>query len=519
MELGRVYDYVVVGTGVSSYSAVRYLVDKGKDVLVLDRGKTLEFVKSEKIRKFSSIHLKQVSEFDKEQLYQRIGQSDKSIRTLFGSDFPYDRGELQIEYSEDVRVRSSSSLGGFSKIWGATFLPMAFSDINLYPPSVGEEFLELFSEISREVGVIGEGMDLQAIFPSIPCTEGPRNDSKLQYKTRRMKSLLVDDSIGFAKLAVKGFASEKRFAEGCIKCNLCHVGCIYGHVWSSDKWFIHNLEKYSYKSVFVHSLESDVNGWRVRFLDSENQQGYAIGRRIILGAGPIGTSAILLRSKLGLNEIKIKDSQTYFCLGFSQENMSSISGRLPLAELISMQVQANNICSQLQIYGESPGLTSRFGMQLPNFLSRLPERLPKIISGRLVAALLYLDEEMSGSLKVTQSGGRVRVTNEINNLSDNLRKSIRKHNEKLGQLGIYFHPYLVRKLGIGEGNHIGASMPCTWNADELNSSEVIWSDSLGQPKGISGIHVVDASTLKRVPVGSQSLAIMANARRIARALD
>jgi choline dehydrogenase-like flavoprotein len=41
------------------------------------------------------------------------------------------------------------------------------------------------------------------------------------------------------------------------------------------------------------------------------------------------------------------------------------------------------------------------------------------------------------------------------------------------------------------------------------------SDALGRPRGLTKIHVVDASVLPEIPSGPVTLTIMANAHRIA----
>ena len=63
----------------------------------------------------------------------------------------------------------------------------------------------------------------------------------------------------------------------------------------------------------------------------------------------------------------------------------------------------------------------------------------------------------------------------------------------------------------GRGNHIGGTFPMKDKPGELEC------DTLGRLKGLSRVHIVDASVQPSIPATTITFGVMANAHRIAKA--
>jgi cholesterol oxidase len=95
----------------------------------------------------------------------------------------------------------------------------------------------------------------------------------------------------------------KRYAPGtCVHCGDCVIGCAHGAKKTLDKNYLAMAEGATIKPLsMVTHIEKDPNGaWRVHYLDvteGRRRKRQIIGKIVILAAGSIGSTEILLRSR------------------------------------------------------------------------------------------------------------------------------------------------------------------------------------------------------------------------------
>jgi choline dehydrogenase-like flavoprotein len=126
----------------------------------------------------------------------------------------------------------------------------------------------------------------------------------------------------------------------------------------------------------------------------------------------------------------------------------------------------------------------------------------------IIPAIGFLPSEVSGKLHIKSGNDeKIHVTYiENNQTTKYLRNADQNFNNLISKIGFFKIPLRYpKKIGIGVGVHIGASIP-------MGSNNV---DNYGQIPGFEDIHVVDASVLPRIFPGGHTLATMANAYRIA----
>lgn len=517
-----VHDFVVIGSGPNGSIAAHELVTAGASVVMIDAGQEPEDSLVAHLDNLAELPWSQWPEGTKMRLLA-TSASGIGPKTFFGSEFPYDRGTLGVDYG-NVKSRASAGIGGFSTVWGATMLPYLEGAWPVSLSMLWSPVLASAARVARIVGVAGETGPLDMIVPDVGVDHPLPSRSALTAAVRLASFSRQLDSggmegLGLPRLAVAPRVSASNPAAGCTSCGLCQIGCVYGHIWSSLVLLRSLVASSTFKHIegVVRSIGDNGRGpVAVLYEDRVTGATHQVNaRRVILAAGPIGTAAILLNSGVIQSGITLQDSQTLFVGGLLDSSLAVQEFNPTLAEGVSIGPGSTpNSYTHAQIYGPSEYLEGRLARTVP-FMRLAPRRLRSTVAGRLIVALVYLDGRESSKLLVHRNrDGIVRISARAGLNRTHIRNAIATHTRILAHVGARLLPLSAQVLPAGGGNHLGAGLPMQLEDGRVRPGSG-WSDTLGRPLGAGRVHVVDTTVLPSVEAGPVTLMSMANALRIA----
>ena len=288
-------------------------------------------------------------------------------------------------------------------------------------------------------------------------------------------------------------------------CGSCLNGCAWDAIWETkpiiDTW--HGQGRIDYlPGVYVEKLKEFENTIGINVKSSSMKDINLFAKKVIVAAGVIPTAAILLRSEI-VDNVKIKDSSTAFGVMFNFGIKKNERKHHNLSQFWVRSRDKNSFMAQ--IYPSSTEFTERIFSEFRTawllrwFIRPLLHRTNPLIS--------YVDDSHSGTLAMSVEKSRIIVS--VNSKpNNNFHKSELKKISKVFCKSRYLLPvFLTRFSNPGTGYHIGASM-----------SHGMLTNELGVPVGCKNIHIVDASVLPNVSIGSITPTVMCNATRIARSI-
>jgi ferredoxin len=470
--------YLIVGTGPTGVATGAALIDRGITPVFIDSGSFPEKNTLDKVH---------VDLGGNQTINLRKNVARK---TWFGDESIYvPHPGSTVSHEAGIEARSSNGVGGYSRVWGATFdFPNAYDN---WPP---------FSA--------PEQVDIDAICKLVPHATTTWKDPKpnsligsgligeINAKSKKLKSNIWKHQP--SKLAIN-VVSESR---GCIACALCLTGCPTDSIWYSGDVLREWVSQGKAVLITGHHVQSYVefeNHVAVLALNSEKSIEF-IAEKVVIAAGPLGTAAIIARSFPSVSPIRIHETTAIFSAGFSlrPERLDS-----PRHSLSQMWISRNQFMAQ--IYGPDSGnlirLISRVGWLNPF------RALMKPIISRMVPMICYLGQKSSSSLLVQNTGGKIFVTKGDKAKNLNAFMNLWLLSTRLLRLGVFFPWFFSEISSSGSGYHMGASFPMGHKSDFLG--RLISTES-------KRVFIVDASVLPEIQVGSITPTAMANAYRIGR---
>ena len=438
-------DVVVIGSGPAAIACCSELVSQGMKPMVIDASDIQDF----DLDDYNSIKAKNLKNY--------------------GQDFqPYAQPKIaRIIYDKQLSVRQSFSLGGFSRAWGATL----DLDLQVFESEVIAKVKSLLGWNNYKDLNVNVDDKVNRFITRI-------NEKKSNFKASR------------AKLAINSIGDNS-----CKHSLLCFDKCPNNAIWFAGNSLttLINDEQIEYKNnLILMRLESEDNKVNLYFANGETISS----KKVFLALGPIGSSAVLIRS--GFRE------------NFSLNDTHTVQSALLSFRRIKENKQQNAL-SKIWIKGSNS--EGKFYIQMHQrselHLGRLLDNLPKILKFMWIAKILsrfvypiliYFNQGISGQIivKNTTSGiSVVPVLNEANKKSINV--CLREIKKSFFSLGLYL-PISQTKLGQpGDGYHCGGSLEID---EHINRN--------GELIGLPNIFVVDSSVLQDLPLGSITPTIMAN---------
>lgn len=477
-------EYAIIGTGPSAVAAAAALIDAGLKPTFIDAG-SLENGKVLVAKKIKTSNSARTASNP----VNSPGQ-----KSWFGSFDPYlQKFETNLRFDQALNLRPSNAIGGFSRIWGATF--DFWPDDNRWPASARINQID-YSKIKAlvpqgkvifdQVGVRPEGLPA--------ATSSTKIFNRLSSRAPH-----ANFEITPAELAVETSGQNR-----CIHCLSCLEGCPQDSIWFSgsqiQNW-IDSEQANLIEGFFVEKIHSKHGENFIQGVDLHKKPKTMSAKRIYVAAGAVGTARIVLNST-DMTEILIKDTSTIFTAGFSlfkqleSERGHSLSQfwiRWSGKHEFLAQVYAPNVTNVKR-------LISRF-----KFLSKF-NNLMKPLVLRLHPVIIYLDESKSPGVIMQKNAEVIRVFEAPNREYKKFRSAaLAQVRSTFLSAGLLVPPIGTDFSKAGTGYHFGASLPMG-----------PLSDDLGRISSWENVHIVDSSVLPYLEVGSITPTVMANAHRIAR---
>ncbi len=476
-------DFVVVGTGPSGVAAAAALIDKGIKPTFIDAGVLTNGLVMTAANRQTSVA--------KEDSKTPTNPGQKA---WFGSYEAYAQNyPSKTSLSENLHVRSSNSIGGFSRVWGATF--EFWSNDGRWPQ---ESFPQVKDFDAIRNLVFHSTTQLSEESADTHRLSGAQSSTTV---FRRLKKRLskLEPSLVQSTLAI-----QTQGAGACTLCARCLDGCPQDAIWFSgdqvQKWLIEG------KATLISGFKASRIYERKDFIEIEcisklGEISVFTANRVYLAAGPIGTAEIAINSGL-VSEVEISDTSTIFtaAIGLVAQKQDDLSHSLSQFWLKWKQ----ELPLAAQIYAPNRSNLERLVSRFP-FLGPFRFFLAPVVM-RMHPVIAYLDPEMSPTLKLKGMEGRIEVS-EVGNprYVEGRTKALSEIRKALIKGGLIVPPIGTDFSPAGTGFHHGSSFP-------LGKT----SDNLGKLVGWNSVHVVDSSVLPYLSVGSITPTVMANAHRIAR---
>ena len=361
------------------------------------------------------------------------------------------------------------------------------------------------------------------------------SDTPRPLKPSRQARALMDDlearrealarsgfEFGYSRLAVR--ASPKGGDAGCVYCGLCLYGCPYGLIYSAAHSLPDLQANPRFRYVpghYVERVEEVGTGVTIhaRRVDDGVPERFS-AERVFLGCGAISTTKIILESLEMLGrEVLVRDSQ-YFLTPMLRLHGPSSPAEEPLHTLSQVCLELRDealtnhpinmlIYTYNDLYANTlRAIFGRLARPLRPVVDRLLSRL------LIIQGYLHSDDSPSLALRVERPPGseetRVVLEGRPNPRSRPMvREVLRRLNGSAGALRGVVVPFMTHMGPPGKSFHFGASLPMRQTPASLEC------DVLGRPRGLSRVHVIDASCFTSIPAINLTLTIMANAYRIA----
>jgi hypothetical protein len=426
-----------------------------------------------------------------------------NLKLLRGSDYPYRSFPAGPRINQsDTSVTTSFAESGLSLVWGATMLPYSKKEILDWPIPY-DDLEKGYVWVTSKIPIAGRVDKLANDF--IPFLSSPQlfSTSRIKRFLDKAEQVSVPEFVvGASRLAV--YSSGKEM--GCTYCKQCLTGCPTDLIWKSPR-----IKKTNFR-YFGDSRVLKIDKVKGKFsLELMNKGGLKSQsgnyERVFIGAGPIESFRICASSGFVSSKAHLLDSQTFFLpilIDFDYEKVDPTAHTL--AQAFCHLKLNGHTKSQLQIYDYSNDLVKRVNSQI--LVSRLFPRfvLEKLLQ-RLFIGIGYLDssESLKILMEVDDKGSVNLITDpeSASQVNNHLKSVLRLYKTNLSAFGLIPISPLVQVALPGQGVHYGGWLPAGKS-----------SDLLGQPEGVTGIHVVDSSTFPSIPAGSITFTIMANAVRI-----
>ena len=518
--------HIVIGSGPSGVAVSTALLKKGKRVLMLDAGQTVEPHLSKTLDLLYSQASNDWDPLNIAAIEGQIAPSSKGIplKYAYGSDFPY-RGISpfpEISWNESG-ILPSFALGGLSNVWGASVLPYSQEDLKDWPISL-IDLAPHYREVEAMMNLIAEKDDLDLRFPIYSNKSGhikQSNQAKdLLARLATSREPLVTKGVTFGRSRLAHNLPSYAHGEGCISCGLCMYGCPKRQIYNSESTLkvLQRNPRFIYRRAVVESFSEEGVQVIVKIYDPISHQFEAIAaEKLFIAAGVVPTTTIVAKSLKWFNRsIKIKDSQYFLFPMLTSKSIQNVTTESihTLAQLF-IEILQPSLCEKnihLQIYTYNKLYSQLLNRWAGPFKSALNRHIQAFL-GKLIIAQGYLHSDYSSELSFELKGDVNQCSIQIRSIPNPQSKQV------IGRL-IHFLKKEKRLLHAtpvssmlkiaepGRGFHSGGTIPMSLVPNEG------MADELGRPYSLKRVYCVDASVFSSIPSTTITLTAMANAHRI-----
>jgi choline dehydrogenase-like flavoprotein len=515
-------DFVVVGSGPSGTFAARQL--RGRDVLVLDvghRGQPGGLTAN--LYDVRQAPPSGVNAFD-----ELIGSRFESLHNVFHSyTSPKLKGprmrfvtrgaaEWSPVASGDVDHVISLAAGGMANVWGAGLYPFSDDDLAGYPIGLAE-LLPYYDAVVAHVGVSGADDDLSQFFGPArglqPPVELPAigRDILARYERRRAGLNREGLYIGRPRLAVLTQSHDGRpaYKYEALEFFRPNDPAVYNPAYTLDAMIRAGEVRYRDGVLVERYVET---GDFVTVHARECATGEALtftGRRLILAAGTLNTSRIVLRSSEDYtSELPLLDTPlTYIPLVDPLRVGGALDKFAYSAAMLSAVYKGQHARRTLQVtlYAVLGTLRSDYLFDFPLSIRGNLAAAKYLTPALVIAQVTYPDEHASIRLRLRDDGAlELRGTGAS-------RPDVEPHLLRLfRRIGYFGAVSLCRRLKPGSSYRFAGTLPMTESPASRYET-----DRTGLLHGTRAVYVADAATFSPLPAKNHSFTMMANAMRVA----
>lgn len=511
------FDVIVIGSGLAGVHASYPLVEAGLNVAMLDGGAisslTLENDFPEDFEDTRRNHGDQHKLFLGNNFKNLVSDKESHVMSMTSGNRSYiSEGTQAIPIvTNGVELIQTLAKGGLSEAWSAASDVFDKSELE----AVGIPALDMrenYKEIVDRIGISGN-------MPGFDTMPGIKLDSharKLLNKYKKMNpensSLAVKPSV--LALVTRPFKSREPLPHKDMEFFLNHGDSIYRARFTLKE--LEDMRNFSYiPECIVDLIDSDDSFKKVHSIDFTGKKRYFRSKYVVLAAGSLGSTRILLKS-FGIKNTKMP---------FVTKNHFII----PTIELASLgKKDEKSKCSLTQLFitdkKKDAGMAKSFS-QIISYKSLLLYKLMKFIPlpapeafslvSLLAPSIVSVDvkfpsQESEDSYVYLDNDDILHVHAKNKNKSDyvNELKEIKTFLRKLGLL-----PLKIVENPFGSTAHYTGGVPFSGKTIFPLSANI--DGKLDQD---SNIYVADATTWRAQPAKPPGLTIMANANRIGKAL-
>lgn len=501
---------LVIGSGPSGVSVATALLDRGRQVLMLDGGRRLDAAARAGRDRLAAIDPDHWSTDDRANWQAPQFDTPPGQVRRFGSDFAMEPGAATLVAPEKIGLRASHAAGGLSNLWGAAVLPNRAADIADWPITA-KDLEPHYKAVAGFMPVSGRADALQDVFPAVSMQDrAPLNPSP---QAERILQHLEHQETRLADLHAHAGAARVAVGAGCRYCGQCLQGCPWGLIYSATQTLdtLCQHSDFQYRACLVRRFTEHADHVSVTLDTGETLRA----DRVFIAAGVLETARLFLMSSPDPGAgLRLQDSQHFFLPSLHRWRTprrpdAGLYHTLPqiFIELDDPQISPHLVHSQIYTWNEfyAHDLISSYGAKLPG-----TGPLWKWLARRLIVAQVFLHSAHSSRIDLTLAADRrltptVNTSDETERVSDLAAARISQVLKLAGLSPLGF----ARRLGApGSSFHVGGSVPM---AKAPGPGQ---SDILGRPKGLSRVHLVDASSLPSIPATTITFSVMANAHRI-----
>lgn len=498
---------IVIGSGPAGISAARALLDRGRTVVLLDGGKTLEPPLAKRRDDLAAMAPEtwepaRIDTYQEPQFATPEGQARR-----FGSDFAMEPAGAILEPGADwFGLRMSRAVGGLSNLWGSAVLPYRQADLADWPVSA-DDLSPHYGAVAKFMPVAGRPDTLNTLFAAHQIDQDTSLNMALQAQDilARLGRMQPGTHLGASRVAV---------GPDCRSCGQCLHGCPWGAIYSSQ----HTLTQLRSEPNFSHrpgqivqAFEETDQGVLIQLVTGET----VTGERVFIGAGVLETARILLNSAPQSNRtLTLLDSQHSLIPLLHHWRPNSRPDRGPLTtlpqlflELDDPQISPHLIHSQIYTWNEhyARDLMANYGFGLG-----LAKPVLQALARHLIVAQAFLHSDHSARIDLAL-GGNGKIVPQLRENPQTkpvLRAAQRRIGKTLARAGLTMLGFASRPGNPGSSFHVGGTVPM---AQTPQSNQ---ADTLGRPHGLNRVHLVDASVFPSIPATTITFSAMANAHRI-----
>lgn len=310
----------------------------------------------------------------------------EKLKTFKGSTFLYDLNQNLVIDSviKSPNLFPSQSKEGFSLVWGATWEKFDTAlDLN-YEEAYSELDLIIFGlliETGKKFGPL--------IQQNLGCNCFVQNLTQLGLQN---KFALTEIDFQVPELAIS--SSKCIFHGGCVN------GCIENAIWSSAD-LLQACEFYEQFTYLGGTFITSVVEVNCSYVEVHSERGILHFDSVFICAGPIGSSAIVLRSNYA-KEITLHDTRLGIMAFINLHKSPKHDSKFSLAGLsLNIDLRKKDpLKVKLQLYAHTEEFTDRILSKVPKVFRPITRIIFAFLRRRLILSLIYLPQEISTPLNL-----------------------------------------------------------------------------------------------------------------------